>query len=146
MTQTYEVALARYEDLVSLIETQFEYMTTDHSIRESVPMGIYEHFKSTTEQPRFYMVEEVGRVVENGPYLVSYRSLYGPYARQLAFRHLVGPNPFKQNGKLDGFLMPVRGHLDYPEYIGQRFTLVRPARDLAELRRLAKKYDRTSRD
>jgi hypothetical protein len=134
MKETYEEALARYDDLFALIATGIHAFAVDEHVRSSVPMGIYEHFKSMPEDRKYYMVEEIGRFVDNGPYLVSYRSLYGEYCGRLAHRQLVGVNPV--NGTLDGFLLPV----DREGYQGPRFIMIEQAVSLIDLRDRAEKY------
>lgn len=118
MRSTYEQALELYLDIEGLISTGFTNEATDTHIRNQVPTGIYEHFKSTPEESMFYAVLGVGRDVDNGVYRVAYRALYPPHFGQIAFRQLVGKNP--KTGANDGFLMPV----DRAEYRGPRFQKV----------------------
>jgi len=113
----YEDALRRHDELVALIMSGTLDPAADQAIRDHVPSGIYEHFKSSKEKPMFYSVFGVGRDVDDGPYRVAYRALYMPHLGMLAFRQLVGPDP---EGEMNGFLMPV----DRPGYIGTRFRLV----------------------
>lgn len=143
----YEVALGRYQDVLSLLANQgamdepspahTEYAGSyaiDMAIREEVPTGIYMHFKSTDQEPKYYAVEEIGQFVDSGPYLVGYRSLYGVHALRLGFRQLVGPNPV--TGKQDAFLEPV----DRLEYRGPRFVLVERATCPSHLSALIENY------
>ena len=101
----------------------------DRYLRSLVPTGIYEHFKSTPQDRKYYAVEGVGRDVDDGPYRVCYRSLYGKHYGERAFRVLVGEEK--------GFLMPV----DRPEipYRGARFTPVQLCPE-DELLRISEEY------
>ena len=134
MQESYEGLLARYEDIVSLARSKPVTGIADLHIREEVPTGIYEHFKSKTDDAKFYAVYGVGRDVDSGSYRVSYQALYGEHKGLMAFRQLVGRNP--KTRVHDGFLLPV----DRGSYRGPRFRLVEKAADLHHLCRLAEKY------
>lgn len=129
----YESALALYEDTLELIARAPDSVEAEYYIRNLVKTGIYEHFKSTETEPKFYAVMGAGRYGDNGPYSVSYHALYPPNAGQLALRRLVGPNP--TTGAEDAFLMPVKRG----EYAGPRFRLVQEC-TLQELTEVEKKY------
>lgn len=138
MQHTYEDALARYRDIAQLIKAiRLDHIessiVTDQHIRESVPSGIYEHFKSTPENPKFYSVLGAGRDVDHGSYRVGYWALYPPHTREFAFRQLVGPNP--KTRKHDGFLNPVKR----AGYEGPRFRLV-VACSVTDLVKVEKEY------
>lgn len=75
----------------------------DMEIRQLfVKPGYYEHFKSTKEDRKFYLVHEVLPSVnhDSGPhaYEVVYEALYPPHAGRKTRRELTGP---------DGFLTPI---------------------------------------
>lgn len=131
-TLSYEEALERYRSCESSIELCG--CLTDEELGAWIPMGIWEHFKSVPDDPKFYAVQGAGRDVDDGPYRAIYQALYGMHRGKVAFRQLIGPNP--KTGVLDGFLLPV----DRESYRGPRFRLVAPARDLRHLQALAEQY------
>ena len=50
--------------------------------------GVYEHYKSTTERPAYYLVLGVGRHTKTEEALVAYVPLYPAGGPRLAFRPL----------------------------------------------------------
>lgn len=87
-------------------------------LQQSVVPGLYEHWKSTPDDPKFYMVTGVGlkqqmvQAVE-----VYYTALYGENAGEPTSRWLLDHG--------DGFLIPVERKDDIHDYVGPRFVLVR---------------------
>ncbi len=80
-----------------------------------VPPGLYEHFKSQEDDPKFYAVSGVVPDV-NGRFdpVVKYTALYGPLAGKPAGRILFEPD--------DAFWGPIiRPEAESP-YVGPRFT------------------------
>ncbi|MDP3646183.1 MAG: hypothetical protein Q8R25_03780 [bacterium] len=80
----------------------------------SVTPGLYEHFKSKTDDPKFYIVHCVALRVDENIADVVYTALYGERAGEPASRVLWTP----QSG--NGFVTPI----DRREYRGPRFSLV----------------------
>jgi hypothetical protein len=117
----YQEALEVHDTWLALIQSASTH-EDDERIRSAVVPGIYEHFKSTPESPKYYAVQGVARRTDNGPFDVVYMALYPPHSGNFALRHLAGLNPI--TGASDSFLMPV----DRPEigYRGLRFRLVEP--------------------
>src|SRR3989344_78987 len=88
---------------------------TEKEIVNSVPAGLYEHFKSAKDAPKFYVVHAVGFIQnkERTP-LVSYTALYPPHAGKMTHRYLFDEQ--------EGFLSPIQRDV----YTGARFCLVAP--------------------
>jgi hypothetical protein len=82
------------------------------SIQNSVPAGLYEHWKSRSRAPKFYIVHGVGIEEDVHTPLVAYTALYGTHEGELIFRHLLD--------ETRGFLLPVRHQL----IEGHRYRLV----------------------
>ena len=80
--------------------------------------GLYEHWKSRENEPKFYIVFHCG--IERGgtrqPF-VAYTQLYGETAGCVKFLNLLDP--------AEGFLAPVEKLNRTPPYVGPRFTLRR---------------------
>ncbi len=81
-------------------------------IQATVSPGIYRHWKSGSDDQKFYVVYETALDVETNEPAVICASLYGRHAGHLASRHLTNAE--------HGFLMPVYK----PEYQGQRFRQI----------------------
>ena len=116
----YEEMLALHDKCKAFIEAGPEDLSKEeHLLRMSVASGIYRHFKSTPESPKFYIVYGVGPGVNDrfrNDYNVSYEALYPPHGGDLTWRELTGD---------DGFLMPVdRTLADGSHYRGERFVPV----------------------
>ncbi len=107
----HQEACANY---TALIESGGSDTEADGKIRSSVTPGLYEHWKSKDGDAKFYVV--YGAAPEQDVYtpLVTYRALYMPHAKKIAFRHLIHEKR--------GFLTPV----DRDGYRGPRFMLVEP--------------------
>jgi hypothetical protein len=82
-------------------------------VRQSVPPGLYEHFKSKLEDCKFYIVTGVGFQQTTNIPTVYYTSLYGANAGQPTDRRLLV--------KEDGFLTPVKRE---DVHVGRRFTMI----------------------
>jgi hypothetical protein len=81
-------------------------------IRNSVPPGLYEHWKSEEGKAKFYIVYYAGVEQDTDRPIVSYAALYPPHTGVGTFRHLVDEE--------NGFLTPIKRDI----YEGPRFTLV----------------------
>ena len=81
-------------------------------IRKSVLPGLYEHWKSTEEGPKFYIAYGATTLLGTHLSLVPCVALYRPHAGILTSRHLLDEE--------DGFLMPI----NRDEYSGPRFKLM----------------------
>jgi hypothetical protein len=114
-------ATEQYERLVLLHNTLKERMregktTTglENQVLESVPPGIYEHWKSSDRAAKFYAVFNVSNEVDwETPPIVNYAPLYAPYAGRMPYRSLLDDKK--------GFLYPVKN----TEYRGPRFVLLK---------------------
>jgi len=132
----YESALALHDECLRRMQTRpVDGDATDLFLRSSVTPGIYEHFKSTENETKYYAVFGVARKVnrpegefDSYDYHVAYQALYPPHAYRFASRELVCP---------DGFLMPIKR----PTYEGIRFTLIEPC-DVGRLQERARFYER----
>lgn len=129
---TYEEALALHDGCLDILSRDPSVDSEeDEYLRTLVPSGIYEHFKSTPQNTKYYGVDGEVRGVDTDEYEVKYMALYPPRAGKGATRELVGE---------DGFLMPVDRELeDGSRYRGARFRLVQPA-PLETLYLIAKGY------
>ena len=115
----YNRALAFRDDIAecfrTLIASEGADVVEEKRILDSVPPGLYEHFKSAEGAPKFYVVHGVGFDVDTARQpRVSYAALYNPHAGKLAFRHLFD--------ETEGFLSPIRRDV----YTGARFHLIAP--------------------
>ncbi len=81
-------------------------------VRESVALGLYEHWKSSADSPKFYIVHGVQIDVNTNTPSISYCALYPPHAGMLASRDLLDPE--------NGFLSPI----SRPVYKGPRFNII----------------------
>ena len=88
-------------------------MVAAKDIRQSVPPGLYEHFKSRPDDCKFYIVTGAGFQQTTFEPTVYYTSMYGSNAGYPTDRRL-----FHEE---DGFLTPV---IRERVYIGSRFTLI----------------------
>jgi hypothetical protein len=123
----YNELLARHDEVTAMIHniaigngTDAERAEYDRLICAAIPPGIYEHFKSTRENEKRYIVLSIGSIVDTTiTYLISYTPLYLPDVGKFMYRPLIG--------KANGFLMPIRRgeNKDRPEYQGSRFKLIR---------------------
>ncbi len=94
-------------------------------IRASVPRGLYEHFKSTEPDLKFYVVIGANTEVDTHRPTVTYASLYGARAGEFTNRHLFD--------KKRGFLMPIKRDV----YTGERFVRVLDITSMEKLATLA---------
>lgn len=117
---TYKEALSAEQRAVELVaqhvanrdaEQTPETLTILHAIEKCVPPGLYEHFKSTPEKQKTYLVTGIADDINTGLCYVKYSAQQGPYQDQVRLRILTGP---------DGWLNPI----DRPTYRGVRFRKV----------------------
>ncbi len=87
---------------------------TEKTIRESIPPGLYENWKSKEGDLKFYLVHGAGYEKDGPNPFVAFRALYRPHAGHLAFWHLTHAK--------HGFLIPI----DCAAYMGPRFKLILP--------------------
>ncbi len=104
-------ALTRAKEIGSVWEVSEEYRV----VQESVVPGVYEHFKSSAEHLKQYVVFGVSFDVATEAFSVVYTALYGNNFGALLTRALLDEK--------EGFLVPV----NRPDYAGPRFVLVREA-------------------
>ncbi len=89
------------------------WLRLETKLRQSVPPGIYRHFKSSNENEKLYAVIGVSGSTESDEvYTVQYVALYSPHHGRLTGRPLFGES---------GFLTPIKRE----EYTGERFTLIK---------------------
>jgi hypothetical protein len=81
-------------------------------VRNAVPAGLYEHWKSEDGSLKYYIVFNAGIEVDVYTPIVSYAALYRPHAAIPTFRHLLD--------RERGFLTPINREV----YQGPRFRLV----------------------
>ena len=98
----------------------------------SVPTGLYEHFKSSKDDQKFYIVLGVVPGVDGlHPPVVPYFALYKPHAGELVNRVMLG--------HVDAFLYPINRPSGKEPFKGARFKLVKNMRwhDAARVRIVA---------
>ena len=114
----YERALAFRNKIAecfqSFVASGGKDMEAEKEVMQSVPAGLYEHWKSKEGAPKFYVVEHVLIEQDTWRPTVAYAALYAPHTAKLTSRHLL-------NNKR-GFLMPV----ERDGWSGARFKLVAP--------------------
>jgi hypothetical protein len=84
-------------------------------VLDSVPPGLYEHFKSSEDTPKIYVVYGVSLDVEDGTPWVVYAPLYNLQKGTMTLRPLLDTK--------DAFLAPI----EREEYMGARFRFLRKA-------------------
>src|SRR3954463_4846170 len=84
----------------------------ERAINIEVPPGLYEHFKSVENDPKFYLVHSATAEVNRSTGVVTYASLYGDKAGVWTHRDLLRV--------ADGFLSPIKRET----YVGPRFRLI----------------------
>src|SRR5262245_52688070 len=101
----YRTALGQADHAEALIDARAEAgvaseegLRIEDAIMKMVKPGYYEHFKSTKESRKYYLVHEVIPSVnfDRGPhaYEVVYESLYSSRAGRKGRRELIGPDGF----------------------------------------------------
>jgi hypothetical protein len=84
----------------------------ERAVRDSVPQGLYEHWKSTERSLKYYIVLAAGLEQDVHTPLVTYTALYKPHAGKWTHRNLLR--------KDRGFLSPI----DRDSYKGPRFRFI----------------------
>jgi hypothetical protein len=120
----YRSAQARYSNAATALHrielsesSQKRDARAEMQLRNSVPVGLYEHFKSSKDNQKFYTVLGVipGVSAEHRP-VVEYFALYAPHAGERVNRVLLG--------HIDAFLYPIKRDSDPKEpFMGARFKL-----------------------
>ena len=85
------------------------------AIVTTVKPGLWEHWKSSEEGCKLYVVESVGIEQDTFRPQVAYTALYGEHVGQMTFRHLTDEG--------FGFLTPI--NRPDARYVGPRFIFVR---------------------
>ena len=112
-----------YQALLGCIEAGDEpqQLRLEAGISQTATLGLWEHWRSEENDPKFYVVMGVGIEQDVHTPLVAYASLYGPRAGNMTFRNLIHEDR--------GFLVPI----DRPSvpYVGPRFVIRRVLGGLA---------------
>lgn len=117
----YEDAVAYYQTILRM-ETRFrkekgrDARKTLTMLEHLVSPGIYEHYRSTPEKQKLYVVQWIAQIYKNGPFVVNLSRYVSGRPERPEPRLLVGEN---------SFLFPVKDELGDPPYVGPRFRLVR---------------------
>lgn len=112
LIDAYALHLRAKERFQTYVESKGADAVAEKDIRESVPPGLYEHWKSKDGDLKYYVVFGAGCERDVHTPLVAYAALYPPHAGHLAFHHLIDEQR--------GFLAPIRREV----YTGPRFILV----------------------
>lgn len=119
--KAYDEALAEcrraenlYQVLLGRIDARDEpqQLRLEAEIQQTVGLGLWEHWKSGEDDPKFYVVIGVGIEQDVHTPLVAYASLYGPRAGHLTYRNLIHDEY--------GFLVPI--NRPRVPYVGPRFV------------------------
>lgn len=112
-TALVQSASKAWMDYMEAVSNKTPTQPFESAIADSVPPGVYEHWKSKDGDLKFYVVYGAGIQQDVHAAMVGYASLYGIHRGKITFRNLLDDS--------HGFLTPInRPGL----YIGPRFTLI----------------------
>lgn len=143
-TVLVQSASKAWVDYMEAVSNKTPTQPFESAIADSVPPGLYEHWKSRDGDLKFYVVYGAGVQQDVHAALTGYASLYGAHCGKITFRNLLDDK--------HGFLVPINTPIDRPDwkpvYVGPRFTLIEKLDApqlgalIAHAERLAKLTDR----